>query len=135
MSAHRARKLVEAGVWLRINGDQEVARRLFEQALRLDPANVRAKQLLEAPPSAPLPQQAIGHSQSADDPAAHNPFVRGEGPSRSVGLEVDWGLAAILSESQSALRPPSGADSAGIAANGLDSPPIPVKNAGAAEVA
>src|SRR5262247_1839691 len=127
MSAHRARKLVEAGVWLRISGDQEGARRLFEQALRLDPTNVRAKQLLEAPPSAPLPQQAIGHAPAGDEEAGRNPFVRGEGPSRSVGLEVDWGLAAIVPESQSSLRPPSGADSAGIAANGLDSPPIPVK--------
>lgn len=109
MSAHRARKLVEAGVWLRISGDQEGARRLFEQALRLDPANVRAKQLLEAPPSTPLPQQAVGHVPS-DDSAARNPFVRGEGPSRSVGLEVDWGLAAIVPESQSALRPPGGSE-------------------------
>ncbi|HME91628.1 MAG TPA: hypothetical protein VKE49_09405 [Myxococcaceae bacterium] len=135
MSAHRARKLVEAGVWLRISGDQEGARRLFEQALRLDPANVRAKQLLEAPPSAPLPQQAIGHAPAADDATAHNPFVRGEGPSRSVGLEVDWGLAAIVPESQSALRPPSGADSAGTAAEGLDLMPISAKNDGATEVA
>ncbi len=131
MSAHRARKLVEAGVWLRISGDQEGARRLFEQALRLDPANVRAKQLLEAPPSAPLPQQAIGHAPAADEETARNPFVRGEGPSRSVGLEVDWGLAAIVPESQSALRPPSGADSAAAAANSLDGPPI----SGATEVA
>src|SRR5215831_4443215 len=133
MSAHRARKLVEAGVWLRISGDQEGARRLFEQALRLDPANVRAKQLLEAPPSAPLPQQAIGHAPAADDATAHNPFVRGEGPSRSVGLEVDWGLAAIVPESQSALRPPSGADSAVTEAESLD--PISANNAGPAKVA
>src|SRR5215472_1090856 len=136
MSAHRARKLVEAGVWLRISGDQEGARRLFEQALRLDPANVRAKQLLEAPPSAPLPQQVIGHAPAATDEAtARNPFVRGEGPSRSVGLEVDWGLAAIVPESQSSLRPPSGADSAGTEADSLDLMPISAKNDGATEVA
>ena len=109
MSAHRARKLVEAGVWLRISGDQEGARRLFEQALRLDPANVRAKQLLEAPPSTPVPQQPISNPLP-DDSAARNPFVRGEGPSRSVGLEVDWGLAAIVPESQAALRPPAGTE-------------------------
>jgi tetratricopeptide (TPR) repeat protein len=106
MSANRARKLVEAGVWLRISGDQEGARRLFEQALKLDPSNVRARQLLQAPPSTPIPQQASASSSSASAPPP-NPFVRGEGPSRSVGLEVDWGLAAILPESQAALRAPA----------------------------
>lgn len=111
MSAHRARKLVEAGVWLRISGDHEGARRLFEQALALDPTNVRAKQLLDAPASAPLPQQASsGHTPPDGTAVARNPFVRGEGPSRSVGLDVDWGLATILPESQSALRAPKQAE-------------------------
>jgi hypothetical protein len=105
MSAHRAKKLVEAGVWLRISGDHEGARRLFEQALVLDPTNVRAKQLLEAPPSTPLAQQAVDHTAADETAAARNPFLRGEGPSRSVGLDVDWGLAAILPESQSVFRP------------------------------
>src|SRR5215468_2581734 len=112
MTAHRARKLVEAGVWLRISGDHEGARRLFEQALLLDPTNVRARQLLEAPASAPLPQQPIGRTPPEGTPAAgRNPFLRGESPSRSVGLDVDWGLAAILPESQSALRAPKQEDS------------------------
>jgi hypothetical protein len=110
MSAHRAKKLVEAGVWLRISGDHEGARRLFEQALVLDPTNVRAKQLLEAPPSTPLAQQAIDHTAADETAAARNPFLRGEGPSRSVGLDVDWGLAAILPESQSVFRPPQQVD-------------------------
>jgi len=111
MTAHRARKLVEAGVWLRISGDHEGARRLFEQALLLDPTNVRARQLLEAPASAPLPQQPIGRTPPEGTPAAaRNPFVRGESPSRSIGLDVDWGLAAILPESQSALRAPKQED-------------------------
>jgi tetratricopeptide (TPR) repeat protein len=113
MSAQRARKLVEAGVWLRISGDHDGARRLFEQALRLDPSNVRAKQLLDAPPSGPLPPQATGsHTPPEGTAAVRNPFVRGEGPSRSVGLDVDWGLAAILPESQAPLRGPSQADPA-----------------------
>ena len=47
MSSQRAVQLLEAGLWLRLSGDQEGARRLFEQALRLDPDNARAKQLLE----------------------------------------------------------------------------------------
>src|SRR5438128_7326624 len=62
MSSQRASQLVEAGLWLRLSGDHEGARRLFEQALRLDPGNARAKQLLEqksqaasppAPPAVP----------------------------------------------------------------------------------
>lgn len=107
MSAHRARKLVEAGVWLRMSGDQEGARKLFEHALNLDPSNERARQLLEAPTAPPgqtLPAYAAPPTDTGQAPAS-NPFVPAMTPSRSVGLEVDWGLAAILPESQAALRP------------------------------
>ena len=65
MSAERVTQLIEAGLWLRMSGDVEGARRLFEQALRLDPQNVQAKQLLNAPArpaaglssSGPLPRE------------------------------------------------------------------------------
>jgi hypothetical protein len=135
MTAHRARKLVEAGVWLRISGDHEGARRLFEQALLLDPTNVRAKQLLEAPPSAPLPQQPIGPTPPQGTPAAaRNPFVRGEGPSRSVGLDVDWGLATILPESQSALRAPKQEDPPAEVASAWDHRTPATPGAGGSEV-
>ncbi|MFL5321863.1 MAG: hypothetical protein ACJ790_19535 [Myxococcaceae bacterium] len=50
MSAQRASQLVEAGVWLRLSGDHAGARRLFEQALKLDPSNDRARQLLASDP-------------------------------------------------------------------------------------
>lgn len=107
MSVERAKKLVEAGVWLRMSGDQEGARRLFEHALKLDPTNERAKQLLESPSS---PHgQSMPTIAAPDDrdggPAVQNPFVPAQAPSRSIGLEVDWGLAAILPESQASLRP------------------------------
>lgn len=46
MNAHRAAQLVEAGLWLQTSGDVEGARRLFEQALKLDPTNARAQQLV-----------------------------------------------------------------------------------------
>ena len=108
MSVERAKKLVEAGVWLRMSGDQEGARRLFEHALKLDPTNERAKQLLESP-SSPHGQSmpAIAAPSDADAaPAAQNPFLPAQTPSRSIGLEVDWGLAAILPESQAVLRAP-----------------------------
>lgn len=52
MSQQRANQLVEAGVWLRLSGDHDGARRLFEQALKMDPANDRAKQLLASDPLA-----------------------------------------------------------------------------------
>ena len=45
MSA-RANQLLEAGLWLKMSGDVEGARRLFEQALRLDPESIRARELL-----------------------------------------------------------------------------------------
>ena len=52
MSGTRAIQLVEAGLWLRMSGDLDGARRLFEQALRLDPACERARELLGTKPAA-----------------------------------------------------------------------------------
>lgn len=46
MSTARASQLVEAGMWLQMSGDQDGARRLFEEALRLDPTHARAQELL-----------------------------------------------------------------------------------------
>src|ERR671918_2522367 len=46
MNTQRSAQLVEAGLWLQMSGDVEGARRLFEQALKLDPANARARELL-----------------------------------------------------------------------------------------
>jgi hypothetical protein len=54
MSTQRASQLVEAGLWLKLSGDLGGARRMFEQALKLDPENVRAQELLGlAPPASP----------------------------------------------------------------------------------
>ncbi|MFT3835469.1 MAG: hypothetical protein QM723_00535 [Myxococcaceae bacterium] len=71
MSKGRAAQLVEAGLWLRLSGDHEGAKRLFEQALKLDPENARAKQLLDAPSGAP---------------AASPPGV-------GAAMDLDWGSA------------------------------------------
>jgi len=46
MSSARASQLVEAGMWLQMSGDRDGARRLFEEALRLDPQHARAQELL-----------------------------------------------------------------------------------------
>jgi Tetratricopeptide repeat len=49
----RPNQLIEAGLWLKMSGDVDGARRLFEQALKLEPANARARELLgQAPPLA-----------------------------------------------------------------------------------
>ncbi|HEY8209443.1 MAG TPA: hypothetical protein VIG99_18270 [Myxococcaceae bacterium] len=63
MSKQRALQLVEAAVWLEATGDLEGARKLYQQALTLDPENTRAQQAMEreparppAPPPAPKPE-------------------------------------------------------------------------------
>ena len=58
MSA-RANQLLEAGLWLKMSGDLEGARRLFEQALKLDPDSIRARELLghSVPEADAVPQE------------------------------------------------------------------------------
>ncbi len=58
MSA-RTNQLLEAGLWLKMSGDVEGARRLFEQALRLDPESIRARELLghSVPEAEAVPQE------------------------------------------------------------------------------
>ena len=46
MRQRRAALLVDAGIWLRLAGDKEGARKLFEQAFALDPENHQAARLL-----------------------------------------------------------------------------------------
>lgn len=82
MSKERATQLVDAGVWLKLSGDLDGARRLFERALKLDPDNEKARQLL-AQPAAELPVP-----DAAPEPS--NPFERGASPS---AVERDFGLA------------------------------------------
>ncbi|HEX8823612.1 MAG TPA: hypothetical protein VF794_27060 [Archangium sp.] len=59
----RANQLIEAGLWLRLGGDDAGARRLFMRALSHDPANRRAKEwlakLATARASAPAPVRPV----------------------------------------------------------------------------
>lgn len=87
MSNPRAAQLVEAGMWLRLSGDHEGARRLFEQALRLDPENARARQLLEAGPNAPVPEPP------ASEPAPRPPDYPFAPPPSTTSMDLDWGSA------------------------------------------
>jgi tetratricopeptide (TPR) repeat protein len=77
MGKERAGQLVEAGLWLQMSGDLDGARRLFEQALKLDPENARARQLAAISPSTPPAE--------ATEQAAVNLF------------EMDWATAAGFS--------------------------------------
>jgi tetratricopeptide (TPR) repeat protein len=92
MSAQRANQLIEAGVWLQATGDFEGARRLFEQALKVDPENTRAKELLSRKPP---PQSAMG-SRPPMVPPQWNPFRTSELPPLAPPVHVDdaegvWG--------------------------------------------
>jgi hypothetical protein len=55
----RANQLLEAGLWLKMSGDLDGARRLFEQALKLDPDSIRARELLgqSVPEAEAVPQE------------------------------------------------------------------------------
>src|SRR5687767_9251037 len=83
MANPRAAQLVEAGMWLRLSGDHEGARPLFQQARKLDPQNARARQLLDADESASVAPVA---------PAAQvsNPFAPA---ATSTAMDLDWGNA------------------------------------------
>jgi hypothetical protein len=101
MSNPRAAQLVEAGMWLRLSGDHEGARRLFDQALKLDPENARARQLLEAQataaaPAPPPPAQPPAQERS-------NPFA----PEQiSTPMDLDWGSATGFSPTPVPFIPP-----------------------------
>ncbi len=65
MSGGRAIQLVEAGLWLRMSGDLDGARRLFEQALRLDPTCERARELLGTKPAEEALPEELQHVPSS----------------------------------------------------------------------
>ena len=58
----RANQLLEAGLWLKMSGDLDGARRLFEQALKLDPDSIRARELLghSLPEAEAVPEELRG---------------------------------------------------------------------------
>lgn len=100
MSHERAAQLVDAGIWLRLSGDIEGARRLFEQALKLDPQNLRAAELLAQEATEVLEPR----SPTSQGPEA-NPFAPATLPPPPD--EVDWGAAMSFADDQEAAPPPS----------------------------
>jgi len=82
-SEQRIEQLIEAALWLRLSGDVEGARKLLEQALKLDPHNERAlQQLRETHQPAPHKPRTIT-----------NPFIRLDSPEPPATLEA-WGVEA-----------------------------------------
>jgi len=68
--AIRANQLIEAGLWLRLGGDDEGARRLFMRALAYDPSNRRAREWLAKSNAARTAASGMGASPSDKRPAA-----------------------------------------------------------------
>lgn len=86
MSRERAAQLVEAGTWLRLSGDVSGARRLFEQALKLDPGNARAQELLEEKepgPATPAPKPPAADANPFERPQIRRPSTGASPPASS----------------------------------------------------
>ncbi len=84
MSSERAAKLVEAGIWLKLSGDREGARKLFERALRLDPDNQKALELLSS-------DSSPAHSNESEWAMAIGSQATG---ALVPSLDGDWGRLA-----------------------------------------
>jgi tetratricopeptide (TPR) repeat protein len=97
MNTQRSAQLVEAGLWLQVSGDVEGAFRLFEQALKLDPTNLRARELLDArgstPPSFNAPEDRQGIAFAPDATSAwdsqSNPGVHLSSARPGLGAVMD----------------------------------------------
>jgi hypothetical protein len=87
--AIRANQLIEAGLWLRLGGDEEGARRLFMRAQAHEPSNRRARECLMTSTVARTPAPAM----SVPPPLVVTP----------PGLEVSM---ILLDEATAAPQPP-----------------------------
>jgi CRP-like cAMP-binding protein len=97
MNAQRSAQLVEAGLWLQMSGDVDGARRLFEQALKLDPANARARELLH------VNRSGAAASSRAPGRTPERPAERGQvielprhGHSSETGVPVPAPAAPVI---------------------------------------
>jgi hypothetical protein len=111
----RANQLIEAGLWLRMSGDMEGARHLFEQALKLDPDNARAHELLggATPVIEAVPEELRDVPVTRTD-LFSVPLPRlfpEEVPMDITGMPEDWWSAGEASATASgfALPPPGDA--------------------------
>jgi hypothetical protein len=90
----RSTQLIEAGLWLKMSGDVEGARRLFEQALRLDPESARARELLgQQAPGEPetVPEELRGVPKSNTDLfTVPLPRLFSDEPPPPASVPEDW---------------------------------------------
>ena len=120
MSAERVVQLIEAGLWLRMSGDVDGARKLFAQALKLDPQNAQARQLL----AAPARTSAVVTRQELPRELHHTPEPRlQDGTFRIDGQPspIPPSIAPLVS---APLRPETAWDSAAAPSERLQSPPV-----------
>ncbi len=104
MAPPRANQLIEAGLWLRLSGDASGARKLFEEALKLDPGNARARQLSlstgKAEPGAAPP------AEPADSTGTVAPRVEPLGPLELQHAPASGLMPIPTSEDPGAEAPP-----------------------------
>lgn len=153
MSKERAAQLIDAGIWLRLSGDLEGARKLFERALKLDPTSDRAAQLLKegatppaasppaqveapfeppvAPPVAPV-EPSVSPSQASTPQAS--PETE-QVPPLATTEDLDWGKATGF-ESPEPFRDPSqsGSGEWGAMLEPPAPPPNPVASSNSATI-
>ncbi len=121
MSKERAAQLVDAGLWLKLSGDLDGAKKLFERALKLDPENDRAKSLLEGSSDSQA-GAALQPEVPASVPVA-NPFERNEALTmQGSAVDADWGMATGF-ESPTPFSSPSKIASASAAKPVAHAPP------------
>ena len=110
----RPNQLIEAGLWLKMSGDVDGARRLFEQALKLEPANARARELLGQAPAETeaVPEELRDVPVTRTDPfSVPLPRLFPEEPSDPAAMPEDWwssgdaSAAGVVFAPASARRP------------------------------
>lgn len=119
----RANQLIEAGLWLRMSGDMEGARHLFEQALKLDPDNARARDLLGSatPVIEAVPEELRDVPVTRSD-LFSVPLPRlfpEEVPMDITGMPEDWWSASEGSAAASGFVLPPPGDAGAHRASGL----------------
>jgi hypothetical protein len=116
----RANQLLEAGLWLKMSGDLDGARKLFEQALKLDPDSIRARELLghSVDKSEAVPQELRDVPVSRTD-LFSVPLPRlfqDEQPATAASIPEEWWNAppsdGMGNTARFFVRPPAGAPSA-----------------------
>jgi hypothetical protein len=104
VSKDRAAQLVEAGIWLKLSGDLEGARKLFERALKLDPENEKAKQFV-----AEVPSSSSSVSPRPPPPAAINVVLGSPSPPPQAAPSSMSARTVVLGSPSPIPQPPPAA--------------------------